>query len=197
MAKGFDLGPSERSRETTDPHGDRMDRPPADEAHDLVADLLEGESGNDRVTVVGRELEGTREAEEVGQMEQVDMEGVALDPLAAVQEPTKGTNLRVDSDGQRTLERVDGGHLVGNRADPADPGDDVDHLVRRASDDESLEVTRGLEDLESRRFDDTVSNAEAERTLALDACQARDVDGEVARRDDLLISAVHRSPRLR
>ena len=57
------------------------------------------------------------------------------------------------------LERVDGGHLVGDRADAADAGDDVDDLVGRPADDEPLEVARRLEDLEVRLVDDAVADA--------------------------------------
>ena len=50
-------------------------------------------------------------------------------------------------DAEQVLERVDRAHLVGDRADAADARDDVEDLVRRAADDERLEVARRLEDL--------------------------------------------------
>ena len=80
------------------------------------------------------------------------------------------------------LEGVDRAHLVGDRADAADAGDDVDDLVRRAADDEPLEVARRLEDLEVRLHDLAVADAQAQRAFALDAGEAGDVDREVAGR---------------
>ena len=48
---------------------------------------------------------------------------------------------------EQVLERVDRAHLVRDRADAADPGDDVDDLVRRPAHDQRLEVAGRLEDL--------------------------------------------------
>ena len=122
------------------------------------------------------QVERARVAEEVGQVEQVDVEGVALDPLAAVEQPSQCPDRRVDLDAEGVLERVDRGHLVGDRADPADPGHDVDDLVGRPADDEPLEVARRLEDLEVGLLDDPVPDPEPQRALALDPGQSRDVD---------------------
>ena len=86
------------------------------------------------------------------------MERVALDPLAAVEQPAQRADGRVDRDPGQVLERVDGAHLVGDRADPADAGDDVEDLVRRPADDQLLEVARRLEDREVRLDDLAVAD---------------------------------------
>ena len=63
-----------------------MDRPPAEELDEPVPGSLEQERLLDRRAVVAGELHGARVAEEVREVKQVDVEGVALDPLAAVEQ---------------------------------------------------------------------------------------------------------------
>ena len=179
-AQGGDLAPAERPREATDPDRDRVDRPATDQLDELVAGLLEGQPRFDGGPVILGELERAGVAEEVGQVEQVDVERVALDPLAAVEQAAERADGGVDLDPETVLEGMDRGHLVGDRADPADAGDDVDDLVRRPPDDEALEVARRLEDLEVGFLDHAVVDAQPERSLALDPGQSGDVDGEVA-----------------
>ena len=145
----------------------------------MVAGLLEAESAVDQLLVISRQLDGTRIAQEVGRVEEVDVEGVALDPLGAVEEPSEGADLGMDRDVEEVLERVDRAHLVGHRADAADPGDDVDDLVRRPADDERLEVAGRLEDREVGLLDHAVADAQMERALALDAGQVLDLEPEV------------------
>ena len=143
----------------------------------LVAGLLEVQARLDRGAVVAGQLERAGVAQEVGRVEQVDVEGVALDPLAAVEEAAQGADLRVDGDPEEPCSKAcDGAHLVGDRADAADAGDDVDDLVGRAAHDELLEVARRLEDPQARLVDCPVADAQAERAFALDAGQAGDVD---------------------
>jgi hypothetical protein len=156
-----------------------VDRPSADHLHDPVPGLLQAEALLDRGPVVLGHVESARIAEEVGKVEQVDVERMALDPFPAVEESAERPGCRVDRDPKAMLERVDGGHLVRDGADAADARDDVDDLVGRPPDHEPLEVARGLEDLEVRLLHDAVLDHEAQRPLALDPGQAGDVDGEV------------------
>ena len=195
---GRDLAAAEGSREPANPDRHRVNRPPADELDDPVARLLEGQPGLDRRAVVLGELEGAGIAQEVRQVEQVDVERVALDPFAAVEQAPKRADLGIDRNAQRVLEGVDSGHLVGDRADAADAGDDVDDLVGRPTDDQPLEVAGRLEDLEMGLLDHAVADAQAERALALDPRQPGDVDGQVATRLGERVGVMHRwSPRER
>ena len=123
-----------------------MDRAAADDREDLVADPLQPQAALDSRPVELGELDRARQAEEVRRVEEVHVEGVALDPLPAVQEAAQRADLRLHLDAEQALEGVDGGQLVGDRADPADPGDDVDDLVGGTPDDEPLEEARRLED---------------------------------------------------
>jgi hypothetical protein len=65
-----------------------MDRATADQVHDLVSDLLELESSLHLGRVVAGHVDHAFVAEEVRRVQQVDVQRVALDPLAAVQQPT-------------------------------------------------------------------------------------------------------------
>ena len=80
-------------------------RPPTTRHH-LVADLLQLERLRDRVRVVARQLDRALVAEEVGQVEHVDVERVALDPLAAVEEPAQRAQLAADLDAAGLLHRA-------------------------------------------------------------------------------------------
>ena len=61
----------------------------------MVADLLEAQAVGDELPVIAGQLDRARVAEEVGRVEEVDVERVALDPLGAVEEPAQ----RADLDG--------------------------------------------------------------------------------------------------
>ena len=76
------------------------------------------------------------------------MQGVALDPLAAVEEPAESAQLPADLDATDLLHRVNRAHLVGDRADSADAGRDVGRLGERTPAEERLEEARRLEDPE-------------------------------------------------
>ena len=118
--------------EAADAKVDGVDGPAADELDELVADFLEIEAPlNDR-PVVGRQLDGAVVAEEIGRMEQVDVQRVALDPLAAVDEATEVSERAVHGDPAERLDGVGGAHLVGDGADATDSSGDVQGFGERA-----------------------------------------------------------------
>ena len=80
------LAPRRRAVEAADADVDRVDLAAADERHHVVAGLLQREPALDRRRRVAGELDRAVVAEEVGRVEHVDVERVALDPLAAVEE---------------------------------------------------------------------------------------------------------------
>ena len=67
-------------------------------------------------------------------------------------------------------------HLVGDRADAADAGDGIDHLVIAAALEELLEIARRFEDIQRQFLDPAALDPQTQRTLALDAGHRRDVD---------------------
>ena len=78
-----------RPVETADPDVDRMDRPSSDGCHHQVARALDVEPALDRAGVAFGQFDRVGAAEEVRRVQQVDVQRVALDPLAAVEEATK------------------------------------------------------------------------------------------------------------
>ena len=71
---------------------------------------------------------------------------------------------------------MDGAHLVGDGADAADAGDDVQDLVGRPALDDALEVAGRLEDAQVRLDHLAVADDEPQRALALDAGESRDLE---------------------
>jgi hypothetical protein len=181
-AEDVELGARRHAREAADADAHRVDRPSAEQRHDPVAELLDAQAALDDLAVIGGELDRARVAEEVGGVEQVDVERVALDPLPAVEEAAQDADRRIDLDPEEPLEGMYRRHLVGDRTDAADARHDVDHLVGVAPDHQPLEVARRLEDLEVRFRDGAVPDGELEPSLALDAGQLADrVAGDIGR----------------
>ena len=166
---------------------DRVDLAPADDAHQRVARLLELQRALDDPAVIARHRERAVVAEVVGAVQEEDVQGVALDPLAAVQEPAQRAHRLGHLDAADVLHRRDRAHLVGHRADPADAGGDVGHLRERPAAQERLEEPRRLEDLQPHLLDAAVAQADVQRSLALDA-------RERARGELALSHATRRTP---
>ncbi len=154
-----------------------MDLPAADGGHEVVADTLDLEAPLDEVGVLGRHLDRVRVPQEVGRSEQEDVQHVALDPLPAVQQPPELVRPLRHVQAEQPLEAVHGAHLVGDRADPADPRHDVGHLVEGPAGKERLEEPGWLVDLEPEIRDLAIIDRDVERALSL---HARD-DGYVDR----------------
>ena len=98
-----------------------------------------------------------------------NVQRVALDPFAAIEQPAQGADRLADLDAEHILDRVHAAHLVSDRADPADAGDDVEHLAKAAPAQQCLEEPRRLEDAEADRLDRAVANMKFERAFAFDA----------------------------
>ena len=111
------------------------------------------------------------------------MQGVALQPLAPVEEPAQLADLRVEGHAEKPFEALDGGHLVGHRADAADAGHHVQDLVGMTAHHEPLEEAGCLEDRELGAHDLVAADDDAKATLALDTRHG--IDGERALGPDL------------
>ena len=148
----------------------------ADDRHHLVARLLQRERLRDEVGIVARELDRALVAEKVRRVEHEDVQRMALDPLAAVEEATQRAQLASDLDAARLLHRLHGAHLVRDRADAADAGGDVRRLRERAAAKEGLEEARRLVDVELDLVDPAVLDLDEHRALAFDARQVVGLD---------------------
>jgi hypothetical protein len=146
-----------------------VDLAAADDAHHLVAGLLHLQGALDELPVVLGELDRARVTEEVGRVEQEDVERVALDPLTAVEETTERADLRADVHPARVFHRVHARGLVRDRADPTDPGGDVGGLGEVAAPQQRLEEARRLVDAQLDVDRLAVADLDQHRALALDA----------------------------
>ena len=146
-----------------------MDGPAAHGRHEQVADLLDGEAAFDGGAIALGQLHGVGTAQEVGSVEQVDVQGVALYPLSAVEKAAKIGHLPAHLHTEGVLHRRAGAHLVRHGADAADAGRDVGGLGGPASLQERLEEAGRLEDVERHLPDHAVAHLHVERTLALHA----------------------------
>ena len=151
------------------PHGDvdRVHRPAADHFHDPAADGLEAQAAFHEFGPVDSKRKTAFVAEEIGGMEEVDMEGVALDPFPPVEQPAQGSDGRGDLHAKRIFQSLAGGELVGDRADAADPGRDVGHLGKGAAAEETFEEPGRLVDIEFGDLDPSIPHADAQGSLAL------------------------------
>ena len=87
-------------------------------------------------------------AEKIGRVQHVDVQGVALDPFAAIDQPAQSAQLARRRHAARVLHGVDSAHLVRDRADAADARGDVGRFGELAPAQERLEEARRLEDLQ-------------------------------------------------
>ncbi|HKM61147.1 MAG TPA: hypothetical protein VJY39_01525, partial [Acidisphaera sp.] len=156
---------------------DRMDFAPAEDAHQLVAGLLQRQAGAHALAVILRHADAVRIAEEVRRVQHQHVQRMALDPFAAVDQPPQRAQLAADGHAERILDRVRGAHLVGDRADAADAGDDVRQLGVGPAAQERLEEARRLVDPQLRRGDAAVADRQVERAFALDTGEDVDRDG--------------------
>ena len=176
LGVGREVPPPRHLVEAADPDVDRVDLAAADQGHQLVAGLLELEPAPDDLRLGLRQLDRALAAEEIRGVQHVDVERVALDPLAAIEQPAEIAERSLDRDPEGVLDRPAGAHLVGDRADAADPGGDVRGLVAGAAAQEGLEETRRLEDPKLGRAHLAVAHGDLERALALDPRQIVDLD---------------------
>ena len=101
----------------------------AEKCDDRIADLLESEAPPHDIGVVAGHLDCARIAEEIRRVQHVDVQRVALDPFAAIEEPSQLAKRSVDVDAERVLHRVDRAHLIGDRTDAADARRDIRRLA--------------------------------------------------------------------
>ena len=128
-----------------------MHGPAAQHVEQLVAVFLEPQSAIHFVGMVLGHRQPAVVAQKIGRVQHVDVQGVALDPFAAVQQPPQPPQFARHLHAQRRLERMHRAHLVRHRTDAADAGRDVGHVFQRAAAQQRFEQPRRLEDVELHR----------------------------------------------
>ena len=166
--------------EATDTDVHRVDGASTDEGHEGVAHLLQPQSTLDDGAVVGGHLDRAGVAQEVRRMQQVDVQRVALDPLAAVEQAAQEPELLRNRYTAGAFDRKARAHLVGDWADPADAGGDVRWFRPRTPAQERLEEPWRLEDLQLDVGHAAVLDDDMHASLALDPGQVLDVQDLIA-----------------
>ena len=157
--------------EATDPDIDRMHRSSADHLHQPVARSLQPQASFQEAGMIAGHVDAAFVAEEVGRVQQVDVQHVAFDPLAAVQQPAQCVHRLGHRDAAGVLDGPARAHLVGDRADPADPCRDVRRLGVLPAAQQAFEEPGRLVDIQPGLGDLTVLGHDLEAALALDPGQ--------------------------
>ena len=173
-------GPGRRLVKPPDADIDGVHGSAPDCGHYKVAGLFQPQASLQCRPVERSQLYGVLTAEKVRGMQEVHVQGVALDPLATVQETTQLLHLGADSGPESVLDGGARRHLVGNRANAADAGRNVGDLLVAPPGQEGLEKPWRLENVERHFCHRTVLHYDAEPTLALQPGQGADIERVVA-----------------
>src|SRR5580704_9007281 len=92
-----------------------MDRAAAEHLQKFIAMLFDSQASLELVTTALDQLQSAIASEEVGGMQKMNVQPVAFDPFAAIQQSSQATDFRQDGDFQRSLQGMHATHLVGDR----------------------------------------------------------------------------------
>ncbi len=148
----------------TYPH--RMHRTGTKQLHQFVTQSLNPQPASHFVRGDARQFDGAAAAEKVRRGQQVDMQAVALDPLAAVKHPAHVARPRVEFDAEQFFQCLRGGDLIRHRADAADTRHHVGDFGVTAAFEKFLEEARRLEDAQAQLGNLAVLDTQIERALA-------------------------------
>src|SRR5215469_3144318 len=107
-------------------------------------------------------------AEKVRRVQEVDVQRVAFDPFPAVEQPPKRRYRRGYARLAGVLDRLTGAHLVGDRADAADPRGDVGRLGVLAAAQQCFEEPGRFVEVQPRFGYLAVADDDLEAALTLD-----------------------------
>ena len=99
-------------------------------------------------------------------MQHIEVQHVALDPLAAIEQPAEQPYGRIYADPESAFDGMDSTHLVSNRANAADARGDVRHFRKVAATQEGFEEAWRLENLKLHVGDPFSCQLDVESALA-------------------------------
>ena len=149
----------------------------AQQRHDRIAGLLEPQASGHHSRMILRHRNAAVVPEKIRRLEQVDMQRMAFDPLATIEQPAQVTQCTIDMQTEHLLDRMDRAHLIRHGANTANPRDDVRHFAVMPSLQEGLEKPGWLEDSEFYVLDGAVFHGDTERAFTLHACHQVDGNG--------------------
>lgn len=125
VGQGNQFGCGRHPVEPTDSDVDRVDRSATDHIEDRVSGLLQRQAPLDGLPIAPGEGNRIREPQKVGCVQEVDVQHVTGNPLAAVQKSPQIPHRVVEFEFACLLDGIACAHLVGDRADTADTRGDV------------------------------------------------------------------------
>ena len=145
-----------------------------------IAEPLQTQAAAHLVRILLGHADDAVETEEIRCRQQVDVQGVALQPLAAIKQPAHIPHPVGRRHPEGVFERLRGAHLVGDRADATDTCHDIDHFLVTPPLEKFFEVARRLEDIQRQLFDLAGFDAKTQGALTLDSGQRRYVNPDTA-----------------
>ena len=135
FCEGREFTGRRRSVEPAEAYVDRMNRSATDHVENRVPRLFQRKPTFDVGTRDTGKFDRVGRAQEIRGVQQVDMQCVTGDPLAAIQKSSQIENRLGEVRTACLLDRVAGADLVSDRADSANPGRDVGRLAEIAAPD--------------------------------------------------------------
>ena len=154
----------------------------AQQGHDGVAQSLQRQAAPDDVRIITGHGDCTVVTEVIRCRQQVDVQGMALYPLAAIQHAPHRLHPRPGVDAEQILQGVHRADLVRHRANAADARHHVlNFLLAGTTFEQFFEQTRRLVDLHPQRLDGTAADTQKQSPFAFHPRQHRHVDIDLAR----------------
>src|SRR5579863_7460509 len=170
--------------EATDTHIDRVYLSPSQKGNDSVPCLFHLETALDNIRIILRQTYNIGIAQKVGGMEHIDMQRVAFNPLAAVEQSAQGAKLPVNHHAKGVFHRVYRAHLIRDRADSADTSGDIWSLAELTPAHKCLKETWRFDDFQFDIHNFFTAHFHVERTLTLNT-------GKIVNFDGFILQALH------
>ena len=124
-----------------------MDFASAEQGDDAVADFFQPQARSTTCAMVVGHSDHVLESPESRGMQHVDVQDVALNPFAAVEQAAEQPHCGVNAHPERALDGMHRAHLVGDRADSADARGNIGSFRKMAPAQKGFERTEAV-----RRF---------------------------------------------
>ncbi len=173
--RGQFVGPR-RSMKAPHRDVDRMNRPATKHFQQAIPMFFQPQAAIDLVGKVAGKRQTALVPQEIGRVQQVHVQNVALDPFPAIQQATQPANLGRRGDAERRFQSMDRAHLVGDRADAANSGGDVGYFFQGPTAQQRLEQPRRFENRQLHVFDPIAAKANVQSPFALDTSQGLDAN---------------------
>src|SRR3970282_1783511 len=132
------------------PHAcvDRMYFSPSDNGDDFISNPLDFQSPSNDFRTLFCQLQSILHLDKIRGMQEVNVQGMTFDPLAAIHQPAELLHAVAYGHIQSLFHGLNGAHLICDGTNSADPGRDVRCLRIGTAPQEGLKEAGGFEDLQ-------------------------------------------------